>query len=382
MAGNDIYSILMGSEPEAADSARAMANAIRRNRNFAMGAGLGAADPLGAMGKSVADFGKQDEGLLENAARNRLHYTPQLDAMRTKKEMYARPEVQSILGKIGYEFAPDIAGKEFAGLPPPMQMDLMKELSDVRGKRDAAKFRLSVTQAGMPSPEVVKILADKAQSKGGLSSYDIPRGPSAGPTAMAIWQEVAKRNPNADLATAGAKYGANEKALKSVQETSDLMNAFEGTARANLNMVKEAAKPLVDSGSPALNRPWRSLQLSVNGSPEQAVFNAARQVASTEVARVLQSVRGSGILTNEAREEVDKILSGNFTIKQLLAAINLLERDMENRKVSYARQINEIQSRFKAEDISRAGEAGTPQQGGQTGGMSEQELMNLYTKKK
>jgi len=147
MAGNDIYSILMGSDPEAKESARALAAAIRGNRNWAMAGGLAAADPMKAMTGMQADFGKQDENLLEKAAQMRLHYAPQAEEAAARKAMYANPTAREILGNIGPSLAPGrVTPEQFRKLDPRMQTQLMPILEKVGQGDQANATRLLLAQ--------------------------------------------------------------------------------------------------------------------------------------------------------------------------------------------------------------------------------------------
>lgn len=68
-----IYDMLMGAEPEAAQTAEAMARAIRGQRAMAALGGM-AGGGLPGLGKVNADQAKEDQGQLEKAAEARMRY--------------------------------------------------------------------------------------------------------------------------------------------------------------------------------------------------------------------------------------------------------------------------------------------------------------------
>lgn len=348
MPPDDIYSILMGSEPEAADSARAMASAIRRQRQSGLASTLGdRKDPIGAFGKANEDFAKQDQGLMERAAQSRLHFSPQKEAMDEKQAMLADPLTGEVLTSVGHSFG---APPNFDQAKSSAKLALLPLLERAATLKAQNALRASLSGGAVPSGEALQLLIDKVQAKGGISPGDVARGPSAPAVTKAIWEGLAERAKNnpISLATNAAKYKGQEGAYANLVKIENNMKAFEGTARANLGLMLETVSKIVDSGSPAANQPLRALANSALGSPEQAAFNAARRVAGTETARVLQSVQGSGVLSDEARREIDTILSQDATPRQLRAAVSVLMRDMDNRAESYARTRKELEGGFDA----------------------------------
>jgi hypothetical protein len=76
----DIYALMSGSEPDAAASARVMANMIRANRMGQLGSALGSPDAISVMGNVVGSHAKQDEDLLVKGLTAR-------EGMNTRKEI-------------------------------------------------------------------------------------------------------------------------------------------------------------------------------------------------------------------------------------------------------------------------------------------------------
>jgi hypothetical protein len=127
----------------------------------------------------------------------------------------------------------------------------------------------------------------------------------------------------------------------------DAVTAFENTADKNLQMFLTTAKPVVDSGSPLLNRPLRAVATAGLGSQELAAYNAARQVAVVEVGRVLNNPNLVGVLSDTAREEVSRLIKPDATLGQVYAAANILRQDMQNRKGAVQQQVGEIRNRIQ-----------------------------------
>ena len=149
------------------------------------------------------------------------------------------------------------------------------------------------------------------------------------------------------MAEGTAEYAANKNSLQGIQKQFDQVSAFENTAGKNLDVFLNQAKKVVDSGSPWINKPLRSVASGALGSEDQAAFNAARQTAVTEIAKVLSSANaGSGVLSDSARQEVEGLIGPNASLKQIVSAANVLKKDMANRHQSYQDQIADIQGRI------------------------------------
>ena len=141
------------------------------------------------------------------------------------------------------------------------------------------------------------------------------------------------------IAQGGAGFKAQTASLTQLTQTLDAVTAFEATALANADILLETIQPLIDSGSPLLNRPLRAISERGLGSTELAAFRAARQVALTEISRVISNPRLVGQLSDTARTEVLRLIPEEATIAQINAVVQILKRDMENRRSALQDQI-------------------------------------------
>ncbi len=91
----------------------------------------------------------------------------------------------------------------------------------------------------------------------------------------------------------------------------------------------------------------RAVDAGALGSGDLAAFNAARNVALTEIGRVLSSPNLTGVLTNEARQGVSELIGPNATLAQIYSAANILQQDMENRKTGLDDEISTIKDQLK-----------------------------------
>lgn len=161
-----------------------------------------------------------------------------------------------------------------------------------------------------------------------------------------IINRAAEMNPNLDLASNRADYKANQGALSQLQKQRDAIGAFEQTAQKNIDLFLTQAGKVVDTGSPLANKLVRQVTGQMLGSPDQAAYNAARQVAINEIAKITTNPNLSGQLSDTARKEVEAFNPGSATLKQSVSVMRLLKQDMQNRTIALDDQISAIKGRI------------------------------------
>lgn len=172
-----------------------------------------------------------------------------------------------------------------------------------------------------------------------------PMGMGSAATRAAIINRAAELHPGLHIAESAATYGADKASLSKSQQMRDAIGAFENTASKNADVMEGLAKKLTDTGSPFLNRPWREVQARGGGDPNVAAFAAARRVVVNEYARITSNPSLAGVLTDEARREMDAVLSGDATIPQMVAVMRVLRQDATNRRTSLDDVIANIKGR-------------------------------------
>lgn len=203
----------------------------------------------------------------------------------------------------------------------------------------------------------IDALAQKSIAQG---SIEIPHG-VRGPQAYALSQRILHRmielDPTGNMAEHAASNKADSGSLRKLQVQADSIDSFEGTALKNLDNFLSVAKSISDTGIPLANKPIRAIADSLGGSPQQAQFNAARQVAIQEIGKVLGGAVAGGVVSDSQRHEVEGLMRGDATLEQLQAVAQTLRQDMANRKAAVQGQLSTIRGRIggkPAEDTSAA----------------------------
>lgn len=163
---------------------------------------------------------------------------------------------------------------------------------------------------------------------------------------MLIQNRAAELYPG-NIAENTAAFKANQKSLETVTSTLDNLKAFEAAAGKNLDMFLDQAKGIIDTGSPWLNTPIRSLSEKGFGSADLAAINTARTVALREIARVTNDPKLSGQLSDSAREEVEGLSPQNATFAQIVRVTGILRQDMKNVESGLTQQRQNILSRLQ-----------------------------------
>lgn len=198
-------------------------------------------------------------------------------------------------------------------------------------------------QFGM-TPEAFDQAAEKYYQTGNMPQMG--RNAQGMALQRAVMNRTAELHPGASLAEGSAEYAANKESLKKLQSNFDAVSAFENTALKNIQLFRDQAKKVIDTGIPLLNAPLRGAAKML-GSQDQAGFETALQVANNEIAKVTSSPGLTGVLSDSARKEVEAYNPKDATVGQAMHVADILTQDMANRHQSYQQQIQDIQKRME-----------------------------------
>lgn len=201
---------------------------------------------------------------------------------------------------------------------------------------------MTVNPALIPSGDALEMAAKRYLATGELPSMGM--GEAGAAARVAVMNRAALIDPQASLAANKATYGADTKNLANLQKTEGTLSAFEKTAGKNLDQFLSLADKIPDSGVPWLNKPLRAVNTSGLGSADQAAFNAARDVALREIARVTNDPKLSGVLSDAARHEVSSLSPDSATFAQIQAVAKVLKKDMANVHAGINEQIDTVKS--------------------------------------
>ena len=192
------------------------------------------------------------------------------------------------------------------------------------------------------TPEGLDLVAEQFYRTGQMTALGMG---AAGMRAQII-NRAGQLHPGADLSSNATAFAANKASLVGLQKNRDAVVAFENTANKNLDLFLSQAGKIVDSGSPWINSPLRTVDQKLLGNDELPAYNAARQVAINEIAKVTSNPGLTGQLSDAGRKEVADFNPQNATLQQTYNVAKILRQDMANRHQAYDDTIAAIKQRI------------------------------------
>lgn len=234
------------------------------------------------------------------------------------------------------------------------------ELINSQMDRDAAQKRAE-TAANAKEDSIIKLSPGGLKIAAKLYSETAQLPQRSSPAIIGqIIDEAGRLYPDANLAANKADYTTNTQSLAVLRKAYDAATAFGNTAKLNAKVMLNAMSKIKDTGVPWLNQPIRTVDRRGLGSAEQTAFDVARQTVIPEFARLLSSPNAGYVLSDAARKEVDAVVRGDATMNQMIAAIQTLQLDSENKRVSYQGQIDEVRGRISGAPSRAAALNATP----------------------
>jgi hypothetical protein len=253
------------------------------------------------------------------------NYTPQLEvAQKIAEQKPAAPEktAEQIRAEAYAKAIGEAQGKAAGPAPP--------EEQGGGGLSDAAKRKAAIMY----------------NTTGALPPLGM--GKAARNDRRDILNYASEVDPQANVAANQAAYRGATASRSALQKVQTASHAFAETARKNAEILKSSMKGIADTGSPLFNKPLRSFDGAVLGSKEQAAFNAARTVLFPEFARLLSTAAGNGVVPLQMQEEASRMLKGDYSVNQMIASIDVLIKDAENKNKSYTDSIKMLDDEIGA----------------------------------
>lgn len=173
-----------------------------------------------------------------------------------------------------------------------------------------------------------------------------PRGILTNPAGRSILSQAA-RIDGANPMAGKADLAANQGSLVQITKNLNAVQAFGRTAEKNAKVMLAVMKNIPDTGSPFLNKPIRELSNAVGGNAEMAAYKAAVRVVIPEFARLLTSQSLAGQLTDTAQREMEHVIAGDYSLKQMEKVFEVLRQDKENRITDLSNQKNQIRQTIR-----------------------------------
>lgn len=139
---------------------------------------------------------------------------------------------------------------------------------------------------------------------------------------------------------------SDQNSLSNLTKQSDMISAFESTAKKNLDMLVEQSGKVSRTSFPIVNKALMSGRMAV-GDPEAAKLMAIVKPFVDEYAKILSGQTGAAGASDTARREAAGIIAGYMSHEQIKELAPFIRQELSNRTSSLDEQRELIKARMK-----------------------------------
>lgn len=234
-----------------------------------------------------------------------------------------------------------------------------KAMEDVAGRRVDATLANQAPTPGQDSEDALNYAAQVYREKGTLPTLGM--GKAGAQFRMKVIQRAAEQakaeggGAAQDIGTQSAIKG-DTSSLTNISRIADSAEAYENTALQNMKIVREKMPAGAVSIGPWLGKWVQSGRVGVGGA-DVPPYAAALTTVANEYAKVMSGSTGAQGSTVDSRKEAAEMLNSAQTPEQVNAVLDVMSRDMANKKESYKGQRDEIQKRIQGAGLGNAAAA-------------------------
>ncbi len=200
-------------------------------------------------------------------------------------------------------------------------------------------------------PGVAQWLAGLANTTGTIAGFPLGRNPVQSVNMIGRAAIAQNGGTPSDLGMARADFGANSAAYRKLVQQRTAVGAFKKSVSANAQMLRGLIGKIPETGNKWTNAPLRDLASST-GSVDMAAFDAVLKSVANEYSKIITNPNLTGVLTDEAQKAGAKLLDRRATGPQLLAALDVLERESNNRDAGFAQEIEHLRDAISPQKSS------------------------------
>jgi hypothetical protein len=225
-----------------------------------------------------------------------------------------------------------------------LPLEFQQEAIDLNSKYGAGRsVATEQGKADLVSPEAIEMLGLRALNGETVTSRNPLLVAKANEWAFNKAKEMGMTGMQLILQQNMVK--SNKLALGSLTKNIETIEPFITLADRNADVLKQLATKIPDYGAPVWNTPLRDIASRWQGDPNISAFYAQLITTQNELARVLGSAAGSGVITNEQRLEMQKALDPNATPQMIQAALQTLQNESHARREIYRAQQADLAGR-------------------------------------
>lgn len=215
-----------------------------------------------------------------------------------------------------------------------------------------------VEPGALSDPTLLDPMIQDYVTSGTLPRNILESGKAGNADKIAFRKELQKRYPGINIAANRASYASDKASLAGQQAKQDNITQMANALDANAEVLKGTISKMPDSGNLKVNDFVRGLSRQF-GNSSVTDFNAALTFVKNQASNIINSGGNlSAKPTIEDNKELHAIFSPDFTKRDLLGVLAIIEKDKVNRLASGQKQIDAINARLTRNPLHSAFEGG------------------------
>jgi len=152
---------------------------------------------------------------------------------------------------------------------------------------------------------------------------------------------------------------SNAGALTALQKDITFIKPYKEMLDTNANIAIDLAKKVTKVNPHFANKTLNWITNNVTGDADTAEYLAQIQFVKDEAARVIKNPRLVGVMSDSARQEMEKVINGDLTFNQTERVLRRVQSDGQNRIAAMEKEAGRLKGSFGNKGINAAPEAST-----------------------
>lgn len=140
---------------------------------------------------------------------------------------------------------------------------------------------------------------------------------------------------------------ANSAALSQLTKQETMVGAFEKNFVKNADLVLKFSSKVDRAGAPLLDKWIQSGKRAATGDPELKALDVAIKAVSNEYAKIVSGSMGNTAVAVSEIKRMESLLNSAMTREDVIAAINTMKTETENRMLGFKEQKAELTSSMR-----------------------------------
>jgi len=167
------------------------------------------------------------------------------------------------------------------------------------------------------------------------------------PAAISSWNEMAETLQKSGVSP--ERFAANQSIIRSqaaaltdLEKRRNVIQAYEGMAVRNIEVLKKLSEEVDRTGSKLANKPLLWLEQNAATDPKVSTYLLQTEIVRREIAALTTSPNLTGVISDTSRNEIMSVISENLPDAALKAVLDRAIGDVHNRSRGLDDQRNKV----------------------------------------